>query len=262
MARLFSIRSIKIALLEVLNSSATAHKMNLIGRGSSQGDVERSHGITFDNEHRHLADRAFEQLKSEGLIRSTYRDLIDPESWVEITDSGRAALKRKCIDELDGALSKISPHLLELREGAWAALASNQTDTLRQASHSARELLDQTLKEGAPDAAVTQMAGFVHDPKSTSGITRRHRIKYLMTDRRGRVSDADLKVIEKACELVDATSARLTADSHSRTTLDAQNTKDMVGLAEIALRCVLLNETVPSNLPLNPDARQERPRAG
>ena len=225
--------------------------MNLIGRGNVQGDIERMLNVQFDGGQRYLVDQAFEQLKSAGLIRPTYTDLIDPVSWVEITDPGRDALARKCLDDLDAALYRVGAHLVEVREGAWSALASGNPDSLRQASHSARELIDQTLKEGAPDAMIRHMPNFAADPTSTSGITRKHRLKYLMASFRGRISESDLRLIEKAYELLEVTNTRLTAASHTRDALDTQNVRDMLTLAETMLRCVLLNGPAPSNPPLN-----------
>ena len=46
-----------------------------------------------------LAARAFEELKKDGLIRSTMADLVDPENWCEITDAGRQALERGVLDD-------------------------------------------------------------------------------------------------------------------------------------------------------------------
>lgn len=100
----YSIRALKLAILEMLAPVPKAHKINLIGRVYQQGDLEHRLKVTFEAPDRQLADRAFEQLKVDGEIRSTYDDVIDPESWVQITDAGREALKRRCLDELDLAL--------------------------------------------------------------------------------------------------------------------------------------------------------------
>lgn len=207
--------------------------------------------LQFDGGQRHLADQAFEQLKTAGQIRPTYTDLIDPVSWVEITDAGRDAFARECLDDLDTALYRVGTHLIEVREGAWSALASGNPDSLRQASHSARELIDQTLKQGAPDAMIRQMPTFTPDPTSTSGITRKHRLKYLMASYRGRVSESDLHLFEKAYELLEVTSTRLTAASHTRNALDTQNVRETLTLAETMLRYVLLNGPAPSDTPLD-----------
>ncbi|MBI3779833.1 MAG: hypothetical protein HY278_02050 [candidate division NC10 bacterium] len=237
-----TVRSLKFAIMEALASTRKSHKFNLIGRASLQGDLERRLRTVFEPAHREMADIAFQELKSASLIRSTYDDLIDPDSWVEITEAGRIALARRSLDALDEALAKISPTLVELRDGAWSAVASGRPDSLRQASHSARELIDQTLKEGVPDGAVRHMPGFIDDPNSRTGITRRHRLRYLIGVHQDAVSESDLKVAEEACDLVLAADARLTALAHSRTAPTVSDVKDSLQAAEIALRRLLLRE--------------------
>src|SRR5713226_3135929 len=137
---------------ELANSSQPVHKFNLIGRTGMNGPLEWRYGTPLGPEERGLAVRAFDELRSADLIRPTYADTVDPENWVTITDAGRQSLAKGALDDLDEALLRISPHLLEVRRGAWSAVASAQPDSLRQAAHSGRELLDQALKEGAPDA--------------------------------------------------------------------------------------------------------------
>lgn len=58
----------------------------LIGRPLT-GGLEYHLNRRFETEDRVQADRAFEELKAEGLIRPTYADLVDPENWVEITEA-------------------------------------------------------------------------------------------------------------------------------------------------------------------------------
>lgn len=234
-----TIRSLKVAILDALTSTSRGHKFNLIGRGSLKGDLERRLGAGFESTHRQMADVAFEELKAAGLIRSTYEDLVDPESWVEITESGRIALARRCLDKLDEALAQISPQLVEIRAGAWAAIGSAQPDAVRQAAHSGRELIDQALKEGAPDNEIRADPSFVPEASSKAGITRRHRIKLLMRKYRGKVSDSDLAIAEKAIDLMLALENRLISASHSRLSESRCDVRDALVGAEIALRRIL-----------------------
>lgn len=232
-------RTAELAILQVLSMESRGHKFNMIGRPYQMGTLEQKLGLRFTNQDREIADRAFEALRGKSLIRSTYSDLADPERWVEITEAGREALERGVLDALDDALLHIGRHLPEIRAGAWEAVYSNRPDALRQAAHSGRELIDQTLKEGAPDAAVRQLPGFTPDPSSASGITRRQRLRYLMKQARGRVSNTDLKIAEEACDLVIAVDAKLQAESHSRTQPMKQEIIDTLTAAEIALRALL-----------------------
>jgi hypothetical protein len=236
-----TVRTLKLAILEALTSGNKQHKFNLIGRGSSPGSLEQGLGLTMGSEERVLAAQAFEKLKTDGLVQATYDDLIDPEAWVRINDAGRNALARKCLDDLDYALSQISDTLVELRAGAWSAVLSRQPDSLRQAAHSGRELIDQTLKIGAPDDVVKMAKGFVHDENSNSGVTRRHRLRHLMA-KHVSPSDSQRKVAEKACELVEAAADRLKGLAHSRPVPQVRHVEDALHAAEIALRSVLLRE--------------------
>lgn len=234
-----TLRELKLAILQALASGGKLHKVNLIGRGSNPGSLERDLGITLSADGRALADQAFEELKIAGLIQATYDDLVDPAAWVRITDTGRNALARRSMDDLDRALSRISDTLVELRAGAWFAVLSGQPDSLRQAAHSGRELIDQTLKLGAPDDVVRAAHGFEPDKSSNSGITRRHRLRHLMV-KHASPSDSQLKLAEKACELLEAAVDRLKGLAHSRPVPQVKHVEDSLHAAEIALRSVLL----------------------
>lgn len=238
----FTLQQLKLQILKILahDSPRSMHKFNLLGRRFQKGGLEGILGIEFNEEQRALAVQAFDQLKGAGLIRPTYSDLVEPENWVVITDSGRQFLERGALDDLDVVLSKINPHLLDIRRGAWAALAANQPDSLRQAAHSGRELIDQVLKERAPDSAVKAESGFTLDPTSRSGVTRRMRLKLLMRLYKGSVSDTELSAAEKACDLVLAINDKLTASAHSRNALSSEDVRDAITAAEIALRQILL----------------------
>lgn len=239
----YTLRSMKFAILEILSdpSMKKQHKINILGRPNEEGFLEHHLSVRFESTDRFLADQAFEQLKTASLIQPTYGDLVDPEKWVKITDAGRQALELRVFDMLDSALQKINPHLLEIREGAWAAIASRQPDSLRQAAHSGRELIDQVLKDGAPDEKIRSQEGFLPDNSSRSGITRRHRFKFLMTKFQGATSSSDLHVVEKAYEFIMAVDRRLMAFSHAREVPSSTDVKDSLQAAEMALRRLLVN---------------------
>lgn len=88
-------KTLKLAILKAASDAGKkpVHKMNLLGRPYQSGGLEFLLKVSFDNSQRALAGQAFEELKFAGLIHPTYADLIDPENWVEITDSGREALE-------------------------------------------------------------------------------------------------------------------------------------------------------------------------
>ena len=99
-------------------------------------------------------------------------------------------------------------------------------------------MIDQALKLGAPDDDVKLEAGFVPDPSSKSGITRRQRLRLLMKRRRGAASDSDLVIAEKACDLVLAIDEKLKAFAHGRSDPNPGDVRDSLEAAEIALRRV------------------------
>lgn len=215
-------------------------KYNFLGKPYATGDLERELNTVFTGEERNRARKALEELVQGDFIRPTMSDLIAPDDWLEITDKGRSALARNALDELDEALLTIDTHLVEIRRGAWSALTSHHPDSLRQAAHSGRELIDQTLKTGAPNAEISSQPGFVPDKSSKDGVTRRMRIRYLMAKHRGRISESDVEVAEKAGDLVGAIDSKLTASSHARSAPLEREVEDALIAAEIALRNVLV----------------------
>ena len=242
MQKKVSIHGVKIAILGALDDASPRplNKSNLIGRPQQHGDLESRLGIEFDAQERSLAAKAFGELLSAGFIVPTFSDIAAPEDWVVITDAGRDALKRKVLDDLDEALKSINPYLLEIRRGAWTALDATHPDSLRQAAHSARELIDQVLKEGISDDEIRSEPGFRPDPSSSSGITRRMRTKRLMRKHRGDVSDSDLKVAEEAADFVVAIDDKLKAAAHSRSAPVQADVRESLEIAEKMLRRVLV----------------------
>lgn len=236
----YTLRSMEMTILKLLSDGKQQHKTNLIGRPYQRGPMEERLRTTFDAEARQLADRAFEALKGKSFIRPTYGDLVNPELWVEITSAGRDALERGALDALDSALVRIRPHLAEVRAGAWEAVHSGRSDSLRQAAHSGRELIDQVLKEGAPDDQVKAQPNFIANSSSSTGVTRKHRLKFLMKKFKGSESASALTIAEEAYDLVIAVDDRLKGASHSRDVPPKQDIVDALNTAEVALRALLV----------------------
>ena len=238
-----TLANLKLTILKCLagtTATQSANKFNLLGRPYQAGGLESFLGITFDAQQRALANRAFEELKAGGLLEPTLADLVSPEHWVAITEAGKTALQHGLLDDLDDALFGINPSLVEMRRGAWTTLSSKNADSVRQAAHSGREVINQVLQQGAPDSEIKAQPGFQPESSSKSGITRRMRLKHLMVKRRGRPSDSDLEVAEKAIELVIALTDRLSAAAHDRGTPAAEDIRDLLLTADVALRRILL----------------------
>lgn len=63
---------------------------------------------------------------------------------------------------------------------AWENLASDFSDPARGAAFLMREVVRHTLDYYAPESAIKSCGWFKPDPDSKSGITRRHRIRYIV----------------------------------------------------------------------------------
>jgi DNA-binding PadR family transcriptional regulator len=224
-----SIKDLKRAILQQLSTQSSANKFNLIGRGESnnRGGIEYQLSVSLSADERALAARSFEELRRDGYIQATYADLADPENWVAITDLGKQFLQRDLKDAIDVKLALIGPHLVELRDGMKDAVGRTSPDAPRQAAHSARELLDQLLKEGAPA-----------DRK-----TRRERFRYLMEKNRGgHASKGDLEIIEASWKLVEAEHNKLLSNAHSRQSVRRDEVAAGIAAAERILDLIFRGE--------------------
>ena len=234
-----SLPDLKLEILRVVaQSPRSTNKYNLLGRPPAKGELELARGMDMDAAERNLAYVAFDDLRRSDYIRPTYTDLVSPEDWVVATETGREALRTGAFDSLDQALRMIAPHLLSLRRGAWAALHSGTPHSLEQAAHSARELIDQVMKIGAPDEEVKARPDYVADPASSSGVTRRMRLRFLVAKFGGDLSESDLKVAEGASDFVLAIAGKVMALAHSRTAPDPNEVRDVIVSAEIALNSI------------------------
>lgn len=227
-----NLENMRRAILEILSrnkdvSSETTHsrkvnKFNLIGKDDfHKGELEYYLDVNFTEGERGLAGRIFEDLKRDGYIQPTYDDLVDPENWVVITESGKKFLKGGLKDSIDSALEEISPHLTELRRGMWHALERDSPDAGRQAAHSARELVSQVLKEGSfPNLE-----------------TRKERAAYIMKKYRGGdASNSDLDVIDASCKLIEAEHNKMQKIAHARYSALRDEVRGSVEAAERVLR--------------------------
>ncbi len=85
-----------LTILKCIQDRRTANKHNLIGRGC-RGQLEMRLGEEWSVQQKNEAAQAFEQLRTLGLIQSTMSDLVDPENWVALTQSGMDALRKGAI---------------------------------------------------------------------------------------------------------------------------------------------------------------------
>lgn len=104
--------------------------------------------------------------------------------------------------KLDALLEQINPDLVEFRRGAWDAFNGKGIDYIGQASSSMRRLVDQLLREIAPQEKVTKTEFFRNSPKAKDDKdhpTRQARVKFAIkwdqnnSDRLERLSRAFLE---------------------------------------------------------------------
>lgn len=215
-----SMRTIKFGILELLKERGETRKFFIIGNNITghlvpTGELEGHLRVAFSPEQRAQAGRALEELMRDGFVSPSW-NLDEPEAYVEITESGRQALSRGELDELDVALREIAPHFVEIRHGAWAAAHSSQPDASRQAAHSGRELIGQILKTLAPDAEVTECEWFQHENGGRNGVTRRHRVHLVLEKCKGHASKSEIRVVEAAMDHLLAINDDLQRISHYR----------------------------------------------
>jgi hypothetical protein len=242
--RRFTDRQLKLAILRAYSDLPVGqhhHMVNVIGRGvgAARGYVERHLAVEFSPEERARAARLYQHLVAEGLLGSSFHDPSDYLSWCAITDAGRQALQRGLLDDLDHALAKINPVLVEMRDGAWARLRSELPDGPRQAASSAREMVQQTLKDGVTDDEVRAQPWF---QDSEAGITRRDRARCLLERSRAPIPEDERELIEGDLASLLATVNSLHAIAHGRRQASTQRVEDLLRAAEMGLRAILLGD--------------------
>ena len=237
----FTLFELKFAILETfpkkLPSSDHQNKFNILGRPYQSGNLEYKLKIKFTDEERTLAGKAFGQLIEAGLLRPTYRDAIQPEDWVEITELGRQALESRTLDDLDKKLGEVD--LIEIRHGMWAALNSGLLDSQRQAAHSARELITKVLHKLAPDDEIKSSPDFTPDSKASSGITRKRRLAHILRKKQAASSKEDIAILEDMCEIVEKLHTKLVGKAHAKPSEVGGDLKDLLQTVETALNRIL-----------------------
>jgi len=218
-------RALQFFILEIATTYPNRfNKFNTLGKPYSPGDIERKIDRELTIPERNMAARAFDDLVARELLQSDYADMVSPENWVTLTDLGRRALQRRALDSLDEALQAISPKLVELRDGMWEGLASNRTNSLQQSANSARELIDQTLKTGAPAELKT----------------RRERAKHIYRQKPAAFSESGFDLVDAEIDCLLKGQDQILAAAHTRGDLDRDKIERMLTRTEILLKDLLL----------------------
>ena len=151
---------------------------------------------------------------STGSLVTAVRDILDIEpgrsdSYTSSSGEPQRA-EYSSAPEVAELLKVLGDRFSRMWDGAWAALTSGNPDGIRQAAHSARELLIQVLSVLAPDDSFSDEDCRLHGVKKP---TRRMRVKRIL----GNGSDSDVEWVEKTGAALDATYEWFCAAAHSRT---------------------------------------------
>jgi len=98
-----------------------------------------------------------------------------------------------------------SGKLVKRRSGAWDAFHSSSVDGLSQACHSMREVLTVLLDRHAPNNKVIEAAWWSSNKQAKDGVTKRHKIAYLIFGKD--VSSIDSNLLDQIQQDIDSCKA-------------------------------------------------------
>ena len=235
----FSKREMKLTILRLL---ATYHgksvsKYNFIGRARFEGDLCREFKRAPTNAEKQLTGRAWDELVASGHLEVDYSQLVSEGSNCFLTDKGRYALASGALDEFDSALSRINPHLIQLRDGFYEAMLSHSANSVQQAANSGREFLNQTLRYMAPEEELVKAKWFAPDggSKHRLGVNQGHKIRFAL-DKYGMVDEDDRTFCQVALKHAGKV---FQAGAHATTEPQWQKIQDAMVKAELVFRLML-----------------------
>lgn len=177
-------RDLKFGILKCIKQSRTVNKDNLLRSVAGiPSHLEGYFHTEFDRSTNQRANLALASLERDGLIAPTLSDAVNPRDWMELTDAGERALGQHILDDLDEELIPLGSGVCADRDQMWSSFYSSGAKKNQAACHSARELIDHVLRSLAPVDSIKEQSWWVKDKNSTSGITRRHRIEYILRNR-------------------------------------------------------------------------------
>jgi hypothetical protein len=229
---------LKLALLRCF-AGGKAHRINVLGRGFQPGQLETELGRRLSGSERAHAGRNLNDLIQQGLLEPTYTDITNPEDWLVLNSAGRQALDRGFLDALDEALSRLDGNLVNIRYGARSAALRGEPDSVRQAAHSTRELINQVIDALAPAENVKRQSWFKPDPSSSNGVTRKMKLKLVVQTRAAGSSENDRLILERSSDLLDAMYKKLSAEAHVRGP-SSGDINTYLAISEMMLKQILL----------------------
>ena len=189
------------------------NKFNLLGRTPSEGGISYQLGRDATDEEKQLASKCWDELMDSDHLQLDLNQLMQTGHWAFMTEKGRYALQNGLFDSLDEKLNSINAHLVVLRDGANEALLSTSSNTVQQAANSGRELINQTLRNLAPETEVVKVEWFEPDPnaKNSNGVNFGHRVRFAL-DKAG-IDDVDeIEMVQSSLRLANK---RFVAGAHA-----------------------------------------------
>jgi len=146
-------------------------------------------------------------------------------------------------EALSHLLNSIDPLLEEMRLGAWTTFRSNNTDKIRQATHSMREALRQLLYKLAPDEDV-KSASWYSKPAKDPEVTRKMRVHYILSDSDSTASKSTVNLIDSYAKAVDLTYDKLSSEAHKHGRSIESIAETYLKACEIVIMLILQHKNV------------------
>jgi len=185
------------------------------------GDLTKSLG-----DYRMNGGIAIPTISTSAYIRSMKMALVSDEMDEEniVFSNAFPATRRDGMVQLDSVFQSLGTNFTAMWQGSWAVLESNNPDRIRQAAHSGRELLMQTLANLAPDSAFDSNEVEKYGYKGK--ITRKMRVKKILAND----SKSVLGWADSVAKALDETYDRLADMSHDRSIHPRATERQLAGL--------------------------------
>ena len=133
-------------------------------------------------------------------------------------------------------LKKDSAHLADSYTAAWENLETNFSDPARGAAFLMREVISQILDFLAPKEAIKALPNFVPDTSAGDGVTRRHRLEYIATNR---AKDNFNKELIESLIKAFLDNYKALNEAHKRESLDKDEVESLLFQADDLLILIL-----------------------
>lgn len=213
-----------IGQIESLLSDSSPY-FSVLFTGDTLKNLQRSIGSETQ------VDFQIDRAELGNVVESIRNKLLDYLLEIETTGEGSPMSESITLknQKIDDALRAIGTQLPELRVSMWASLKSDDVGAGRNAANAAKELIDQVLKEGVDGGDKSK--------------TRKERAKIIITKYRGEeISDSDIDVIEKSCDLILAEHKKTTGLAHGRASISIKDARPCVQAAERVLELLFGTE--------------------